>query len=197
VRYIPVTMNPGRVAAREPSRDTVCAIVCALKLVLLCASVWAGLSLPGVLHPVRAAEPLRSVTPHDHFRRPEACPHCHIVSGNIAAPGLFSADSERFCLGCHLMESLGRSHPVNVAPRERIPPMTIPKALPLSTDGRLMCLTCHAAHGAYLSSIPSFPGQERFVPANGGASGYKTFFLRRTSPTDGFAALCQACHKKI
>lgn len=185
-------MYPGLgVAARDPSRDSKGAIVRASKLLLLCFAAWAGLILPGIPSPVRAA------TPHDHFRRPEVCPQCHIVSGGAASSDRFSAGSERFCLGCHRKESLGRTHPVNVVPRERTPPMKIPETLPLSADGRIMCLTCHAAHGPYLSSAPTFPGQERFVPANGAAPGYKTYFLRRAGPAEGFAALCRACHEKI
>jgi len=191
-------MCPGLgVAVRDPSRDTGGAILRASKRVLLCVAVWVGLSLPGIPSPVRCAEPVRTATPHDHFRRPGACPQCHIVSGGAASTDRFSADSERFCLGCHRKESLGRTHPVNVVPRERTPPMKIPEALPLSVDGRIMCLTCHAAHGPYLSTTPSFLGQERFVPANGAAPGYKTYFLRRTGPAEGFAALCRACHEKI
>jgi predicted CXXCH cytochrome family protein len=62
---------------------------------------------------------------------------------------------------------------VNVRPDEKYAKMKVPSDLRLSDDGRLMCLTCHTAHGAYVSH-----------------------FLRRSGPNRGFEELCEACHGK-
>jgi hypothetical protein len=141
-----------------------------------------------------ASQSLSSHAPHDHFQNPEACPKCHVFAEGVLAPDRFLPDSDGFCLGCHRKESLGRSHPVNVGRREKSPTMKIPGAFRLGSDGRLLCLTCHAAHEPYLSANPSFPGQAPFTSEDGARTGYKTYYLRRTSPKDGFAALCMACH---
>jgi predicted CXXCH cytochrome family protein len=68
---------------------------------------------------------------------------------------------------------MGRSHPVNVRPEEKYRKMKVPADLRLDDDGRIMCLTCHTAHGSYVS-----------------------YFLRRSSPDRGFEVLCEACHGK-
>jgi predicted CXXCH cytochrome family protein len=68
---------------------------------------------------------------------------------------------------------MGRSHPVNVRPEEKYRKMKVPADLRLDDDGRIMCLTCHTAHGQYVS-----------------------YFLRRSDPDRGFEVLCEACHGK-
>ncbi len=116
----------------------------------------------------------------------------------ILSPDRFTSESDDFCLECHRRESLGRSHPRGTVAPRATPPLKVPEPFRLSSDGRLMCLTCHAAHGPYLSATPSFPGQGRYdESATGGGSGYKTYYLRRVGPGEGFAALCHACHGEL
>jgi len=111
--------------------------------------------------------------PHAHFRNPDQCPKCHLSPGSQAGPGRFSTEASAVCLGCHAEGSMGRSHPVNVRPEEKYRKMKVPADLRLDDDGRIMCLTCHTAHGPYVS-----------------------YFLRRTGPDRGFEVLCEACHGK-
>jgi predicted CXXCH cytochrome family protein len=66
-----------------------------------------------------------------------------------------------------------RTHPVNVRPDEKYRKMKVPADLRLDDGGRIMCLTCHTAHGQYVS-----------------------YFLRRSRPDRGFDVLCEACHGK-
>jgi predicted CXXCH cytochrome family protein len=111
--------------------------------------------------------------PHAHFRNPDQCPKCHLSRGSLPDPGRFSTAADAVCLECHTKDSTGRSHPVNVRPEEKFRKMKVPADLRLDDDGRIMCLTCHTAHGPYVS-----------------------FFLRRSSPDRGFEVLCEACHGK-
>lgn len=124
---------------------------------------------PGII----ASDGPRSGNPHAHFRNPDQCPKCHLSPGSPPGSGRFSTGADAVCLGCHAEESLGRSHPVNVRPEEKFPKMKIPDDLRLDDDGRIMCLTCHSAHGSHAS-----------------------YFLRRSSPDRGFEVLCEACHGK-
>jgi predicted CXXCH cytochrome family protein len=111
--------------------------------------------------------------PHAHFRTPGQCPKCHVFQGSQPAPGRILTGTDKVCLECHTKESMGRSHPVNVRPEEKYRKMKIPADLRLDDDGRITCLTCHTAHGQYVS-----------------------YFLRRSSPDRGFEVLCEACHGK-
>jgi len=111
--------------------------------------------------------------PHAHFRNPDQCPKCHLSRGSPPEPGRFSTAADAVCLECHAKDSTGRSHPVNVRPEEKFRKMKVPADLRLDDDGRIMCLTCHTAHGPNVS-----------------------FFLRRSSPDRGFEVLCEACHGK-
>ena len=120
-----------------------------------------------------ASDGARRGNPHAHFRYPDQCPKCHLTQGSQPVPGRFSTDANAVCLECHAKESLGRSHPVNVRPEEKYRKMKVPADLRLDDDGRIMCLTCHTAHGQYVS-----------------------YFLRRSSPDRGFDILCEACHGK-
>jgi len=109
--------------------------------------------------------------PHAYFRNPDQCPKCHLSPGLRQGYGRFSTETDAVCFGCHGKESMGRSHPVNVRPEEKYRKMKVPADLKLDDDGRLMCLTCHTAHGPYVSH-----------------------FLRRSGPGRGFEVLCESCH---
>lgn len=143
-----------------------------------CAHLRAGLlaALAGVLcfapALVASDRPGRG-NPHAHFRNPGQCPKCHLSPGSQPGPGRFSTEADSVCLGCHTTDSLGRSHPMKVRPEEKHRKMQVPADLRLDDDGRIMCLTCHTAHGPYMS-----------------------YFLRRSGPDRGFAHLCEACHGK-
>jgi predicted CXXCH cytochrome family protein len=117
-------------------------------------------------------EPRRG-NPHAHFQNPDQCPKCHLSADSQLAPARFSTEADAVCLECHAKHSLGRSHPANVRPEEKHRDMKVPADLRLDDDGRIMCLTCHAAHGQYVS-----------------------YFLRRSGPDRGFDVLCEACHGK-
>jgi predicted CXXCH cytochrome family protein len=120
-----------------------------------------------------ASDETRHGNPHAHFRNPDQCPKCHLFHGSQPDPGRFSTETNTLCLECHAKESLGRFHPVNVRPEEKYRKMKVPADLRLDDNGRIMCLTCHTAHGAYVS-----------------------YFLRRSGPDDAFDVLCEACHGK-
>ncbi len=111
--------------------------------------------------------------PHAHFKNQDQCPKCHLSPDSQPAPDRFSTEADTACLECHAKESLGRSHPTNVRPEEKYRNMKVPADLRLDDDGRIMCLTCHTAHGQYVS-----------------------YFLRRSDPDRGFDVLCEACHGK-
>lgn len=120
-----------------------------------------------------ASDGPRQGNPHAHFRNPGMCPKCHLSPGAQPGPGRFSTEADAVCLGCHTKEGMGRSHPVNVRPDEKYRKMEVPVDLRLDDRGRIMCLTCHTAHGPYVS-----------------------YFLRRSSPDGGFEVLCESCHGK-
>jgi len=120
-----------------------------------------------------ASDGPRSGNPHAHFQNPDQCPKCHLSAGSRLDPGRISTGSDAVCLGCHAKGNMGRSHPVKVRPEEKYRKMKVPSDLRLDDDGRIMCLTCHTAHGSYVSH-----------------------FLRRSSPDRGFEVLCEACHGK-
>lgn len=111
--------------------------------------------------------------PHAYFRNADQCPKCHLSAASQPGTGRFSTEADAVCLGCHTKVSLGHSHPVNVRPEEKYRKMKVPADLRLDDDGRIMCLTCHTAHGSYVS-----------------------YFLRRSSPDRGVEVLCEACHGK-
>jgi len=120
-----------------------------------------------------ASNESRHENPHAHFRNPDQCPKCHLFPGSQPAAGRFSTEANAVCLACHTKGSMGRSHPVNARPEEKYRDMKVPADLRLDDGGRIMCLTCHTAHGQYVS-----------------------YFLRRSGPGDAFDVLCEACHGK-
>lgn len=141
------------------------------------------------------AEP-PGANPHSHFMAPESCPRCHLPGAEGRPdPARFSPEADAFCLECHRGESLGRSHPTAVRPADRFGRGIIPADFPLAVDGRMICLTCHVAHGPYLTARRSYPEPAFGDRAAAAGSGYRTFFLRRSDPALGAAPLCGACHR--
>ncbi len=136
---------------------------------LLAALTGALCSAPALF----AAKDTRRGNPHAHFQNSDQCAKCHLSTDSQLAPERFSTDANGVCLGCHARESLGRSHPLNVRPEEKYRKMAVPTDLRLDDAGRIMCLTCHTAHGQYVS-----------------------YFLRRSGPDRDFDLLCEACHGK-
>lgn len=138
-------------------------------------------------------------SPHDVFRKPGQCPKCHAFYKGELEPERFIEDADAFCLGCHSAEALGRSHPRNVRPGAKYWKMKVPDDFRLDDGGRIMCLTCHVGHGAFVSTAKPSPAQkpENPYPSKGTPYYYKTFFLRRSDPVQGFAPLCDGCHKYL
>ncbi len=137
--------------------------------------------------------------PHAHFRSEGMCPKCHVGAAGPPAGGRISGASTAFCLGCHTGEALGRSHPIGIRPRGREGATRIPADLLLDDAGRIMCLTCHDAHGPFVATVKAFASQEpeNSGRARGAPAYYRTRYLRRSDPVKGFAVLCNRCHVNL
>ena len=136
--------------------------------------------------------------PHAHFKKSGNCRHCHVTIKSVLEPDRFLLEADEFCLGCHSIEEQGITHPRNVRPGDQAYPMAVPKDLRLNSQGKMICLTCHYAHGPFLSPTRAFPAQKA---ANTGAPAgtkpaYRTYFARRSDPVRGFVLLCEGCHGK-
>jgi len=136
--------------------------------------------------------------PHSHFRNPESCRQCHVFDKSALEPDRFIPGADAFCLGCHSAEGLGVTHSRNIRPTDHPSGMTVPNDLRLDAEGRMFCLTCHNAHGPFLSPTRAFAAQG---PANPGAPAgtrpaFRTYFARRSDPVRGFVPLCEGCHGK-
>jgi hypothetical protein len=135
--------------------------------------------------------------PHAHFQNAQQCAKCHLSNRGKVEPDRFLTETDAVCFGCHRQDSLGRSHPVTVRPRDKYWKMKVPPDFRLDDDGRMMCLTCHTAHGPYLSTVKAYSIQAPFSSNSSGGTYYKTLFLRRSSPTKGWQPLCSGCHEDI
>ncbi len=136
--------------------------------------------------------------PHASFRDAASCPKCHPAAGGKPNPDRLLPAAASLCLGCHGKESLGRSHPIGVRPRDKYTTMKSPAEFRLDDDGRMTCVTCHTAHGPFLATVKSHPAQE---PENPDAPAgtplyYRTLFVRRADPVTAYADLCYGCHEK-
>lgn len=152
-----------------------------------------------LLEPLFAGAPFDpDYNPHASFRDASRCFKCHPVVAGKPDAGHLLPGSVDFCLGCHGAESLGRSHPVGARPRDRFKDMDVPSDFRLDDDGRMTCLSCHRAHGPFLSRTRAYPGQDPEPPGSsaGLSPYYRTRFVRRTDPVKGFAVLCDGCHGK-
>lgn len=137
---------------------------------------WLLPALAGVLFfasALAASDEPRRENPHAYFRNPDQCLKCHLSTGTQVGPYRLSTEADAVCMECHPQGRMGRSHPTKARPEEKYRAMKVPADLPLDDDGRIMCLTCHTAHGPHAS-----------------------YFLRRSSPDRGFEVLCEACHGK-
>lgn len=153
-------------------------------------------ALPLLFCAVFSAASAPPQNPHGYFQQPAQCPKCHLYTGSKLDPARFSTSSVEFCLECHLEEERGRTHPVKVHPRAGARQAKIPPEFRMGEGEHLVCLTCHSAHGPYMSNTRAFAGQPPAVADGGQGPYYKTFFLRRTDPSgEGFEAMCGACHK--
>lgn len=156
----------------------------------LLAAVAATPFLPGRAGGETAADP------HAHFRLPGQCPRCHARAGPTLVPDRFVPGADAFCLECHTDEAPGRSHPRNVKAGEGLRTVRPPEDYRLDEQGRMLCLTCHRGHGQFLAPVRAFAGQRPEATGPHGEPGglYRTYYLRRSDPEDGFAPLCRGCH---
>jgi hypothetical protein len=136
--------------------------------------------------------------PHSHFMDPASCPQCHVYHGSKLEKGRFLPGTDTFCLDCHSLEGLGITHPIAIRPGNGRRRMRVSADLPLDSEGKIFCLTCHYAHGPFLSSTRAFASQEAADPgvSAGSKPAYRTYFARMSDPVRGFAPLCEACHGK-
>ncbi len=72
------------------------------------------------------------------------CSDCHeTISLNELSPE-FNDSTDEVCKRCHRRgEGAALSHPVGMKVKT-----AFPRGIPLSSDGRLMCITCHTFHTA-------------------------------------------------
>ena len=155
-----------------------------------------------LLHPVPPASGERSedpaVNPHAYFKNSGTCPRCHVSIKSVLEPGRFLPEADAFCLECHSIEGLGITHPLDVRPVGKPDGTAVPNDLRLDSQGRMFCLTCHNAHGPFLSPTRAFASQEVANPGApaGTKPAYRTYFVRRSDPVRGFVLLCEECHGK-
>ncbi|MEW5800837.1 MAG: cytochrome c3 family protein [bacterium] len=57
------------------------------------------------------------------------------------------------CYQCHLKETLGVSHPVNVVPSQKVREKMRTADLPTGKNGLLLCITCHFPHASSKSYL--------------------------------------------
>ena len=136
--------------------------------------------------------------PHSHFRNPASCSHCHVSPGSAPDPERFVPGADSFCLECHSLDGFGVTHPRHIRPADKAYGMKVPDDFRLDVEGRIFCLTCHNAHGPFLSPTRAYAAQK---PANpdaptGTKPAYRTYYTRRSDPGRGFMVLCEACHGK-
>ncbi len=118
----------------------------------------------------------------------DSCLQCHINKDlqnqqkNYPAM-IFKKDEISMCMNCHTHDA--STHSVNIAVD-----FSVPADLPLSSTGKITCLTCHTVHGRLHSQRPwascnfmdHLLNRERLT---------KTYLLRRNN---AHGELCLTCH---
>ena len=137
-----------------------------------------------------ADAPAPAINPHSlpmdqHWPQ---CLTCHVEPeqlpvGKAGASPVLVTDGIGSCTGCH--ESAAVKHMVGKRPE-----FNVPGYLPLDTQGRITCLTCHYTHGPMLSEKP-WVDVSWFERLTNSERLRKTFLLRRHNRDGG---LCMACH---
>lgn len=119
-----------------------------------------------------------AIASHSHDGNGMRCLECHVFLPFEGVPLLFHSDINSICSGCHASyhsslkaENRGFSHPVSI-----VPSFKIPKDMPLDSEKRIGCMTCHVYH----EEKKAF---EDLQP-----------FLLRRPPGLTF---CYACHKEL
>jgi hypothetical protein len=117
---------------------------------------------------------------HEFMKDKDRCHECH--SGEPVF-GVTDYKALKFT-----EDSLGRSHPVNVRPPDK---MEIPDDLHLDDYMNITCATCHAPHGETYTKLK--PTDYELPIKKGRERSYRSYYLRRTNSQN---ALCYACHKR-
>ena len=165
-----------------------------------------GFIVPGVLLSLLVATVLWSGTdtmrdPHEALADQGKCGMCHNAEDGEVVPDGFQGPIIDQCYSCHPQGKLGRSHPVNVDLKRnrRFPDMEVPEVLMVGWDWSdvLSCATCHGEHGEWKSTVKSSPGEKPLNPG-GDPLYYRTYYLRIPGdPEQGWAPLCDSCHKLL
>ena len=99
------------------------------------------------------------------------CSGCHQTLFLNEITPEFNDATDSICLSCHKREKTLFSHPVGVKARH-----LFSEEMPLSSDGRLMCITCHTFHSSFYMPILK-----------------KKVYLRRIVMEKNF---CLRCHRQ-
>lgn len=144
-------------------------------------------------------------SPHRSLQTQGMCVTCHDLYLGVPDPHKFVTPITGMCLreSCHSAQNIGRSHPVGIVLKSSQQIQDIPESLPLE-EGMISCGSCHEPHGQWLSATPCYPNQPPTVYLSEQVGGEKretpyftTYFLRVLGDqTQGFAALCNSCHKR-
>ncbi len=113
------------------------------------------------------AEPHNDVMINSNIK----CSACHETMTFRSISTAFRDSTDDLCLGCHESEDMDFSHPVGIEAGPSFPP-----DIPLSSTGKIMCITCHTFHSSYY--LPIFK---------------KRVYLRKRALTKEF---CLECHRK-
>ncbi len=129
--------------------------------------------------------------PHVLQTKP-ACDSCHHIKPLVVPTGdtryvlpqarNFKQDGIRMCTPCHNTEN---GHQVGI-----MLSFSVPADLPLDSDNKITCLTCHYTHGSLQSNKPhaSYSFMDILL---GSDRLHKSFLLRRNNVN---GELCLTCH---
>lgn len=137
--------------------------------------------------------------PHAYFQQSAQCPRCHLSKDTKPDPGRFTTASIDFCLECHRSEGQNRTHPLKVHTDGGMRGRNVPRDFPLGDGEHIICLTCHTAHGPFVSNARVFPGQTPMMEIEAGEPpSFRTYFLRRsTFGEKASETLCGGCHRTL